>query len=560
MDASQSMLDDVPPQPPTTYTMRCPWSVPIPANRPARVVANAEQLAILKALYARTGEDATKDDIGAVSRETGLQEKWIRKWIKRQRAGKRSKRKKITKPQVPQDATVAHAFSGSPGNSDASGETTPQSASASLSASMRPVFDLHSAGPAWHSPLGHLAPASGSSAGDSPSSGSGTSSTASVTQASPPHASLTVLPRGLTASANAKDSLTGTMLTTPVFQVVQPGASFTVPLRLGTASVPCTSAQSSLYKIPPGEHPPSADVASPKPGYRGPDFPEFHAARAHSSLAHSGFAGDRAHTSHLTPLHIPSGGYPTQPHLSNSPYSAPPSAFSSAMSSGYSGFAGTMGNSYFYRLLNESAASNAPDEAPPLHPTHFLGDNIRPAHVPPELWSPLPGFLSPVAPGDGSGYGYPATPVSYQMRMSDLVALTKHVRAVAAGRAREQEHEDQSSDEPTETARPSLSVGSSESATEINPSPVQRLAQGDSAALIAPEVGYATQGGNALATPESGDETDDDEDEVVTPCEEVELFLPNDHPMVQPDNGAPKDKEVYRSDVAIADGTLDEAL
>lgn len=42
------------------------------AGLPQRVVATPDQLVILNALYARTGEDATKEDIKEASRETGL--------------------------------------------------------------------------------------------------------------------------------------------------------------------------------------------------------------------------------------------------------------------------------------------------------------------------------------------------------------------------------------------------------------------------------------------------------------------------------------------------------
>ena len=69
--ASTSIGDS--PLSPAMYTMRCPWSVattPIP--RPTRVVANADQLVILNALYARVGEDATKKDVEEASKETGL--------------------------------------------------------------------------------------------------------------------------------------------------------------------------------------------------------------------------------------------------------------------------------------------------------------------------------------------------------------------------------------------------------------------------------------------------------------------------------------------------------
>ena len=53
------------------------WSIAIRQevpgeSRPARVVANKSQLAVLHALYARTGENATKAEIDDVVRTTGL--------------------------------------------------------------------------------------------------------------------------------------------------------------------------------------------------------------------------------------------------------------------------------------------------------------------------------------------------------------------------------------------------------------------------------------------------------------------------------------------------------
>ncbi|EIW59362.1 uncharacterized protein TRAVEDRAFT_46669 [Trametes versicolor FP-101664 SS1] len=69
------------------------------AGLPPRVVATPDQLVILNAMYARTGEDATKDDIKEASRETGLQEKWIHRWIKRQRSARGRGKRKIS-PRV----------------------------------------------------------------------------------------------------------------------------------------------------------------------------------------------------------------------------------------------------------------------------------------------------------------------------------------------------------------------------------------------------------------------------------------------------------------------------
>ncbi|KAI0373664.1 hypothetical protein BV20DRAFT_962227 [Pilatotrama ljubarskyi] len=530
--------------------MRCPWSVPIPANRPARVVANAEQLVILKALYARTGEDATKDDVAEVSRETGLQEKWIRKWIKRQRGGKRNKGKKASKAPVVDTPGQVPTLDDSPGVGCGTLDDATSHMASRLNASMRPVFDLHSEGPAWHSPLGQLASASASSTRDSPSSGSCASSFAAGTaavQGSPPlHAALTVLPRSNAASG--KESLTGTSQTTPPVQVVHPGASFTVPLRVETA-------QSSLYMIPPGEHPPSTGTASSTPGY----YDDFSGSQScHSPDLHPGLPGNRAHTSHLAPLHIPSGGYSMQPQVFNTPGSAPPSAFSPAVSSDYPGF--PMGNSYFYRLLNESGDSAAPVEPPPFHSTYFLADYTRPPDVPPELWSPLPGFLSPVTLGDASGFGFPATPVSYQMRMTDLLALTRNMRALAAERPGGPS-DISCPDADAQMAEGSLSATHGAGATGVNDSsPLSHSLDSEGAHGICDtsKIGHARRSGGATATPGSGEETDDD-DEVVTPCEEVELFLPPDsHPAVATTEATAKAKEVYRGQVAIMDNTSDE--
>ncbi|KAI8994210.1 hypothetical protein BD414DRAFT_481768 [Trametes punicea] len=409
--------------------MRCPWSVPLPsAHRPPRVVANADQLVILNALYARVGQDATKDDIGEVSRETGLQEKWIRKWIKRKRNAKGGKGNSKASAFVTPSPVVRKPGKDSPkarptaGASDA--ETT-------LHGSMRPVFDLHSAGPAWHTSLGQPGPASGSvktstAIGSPPVSEHSCSGVLPVSGSALAHTQPTVMAQGgIPASGHL--SLTSLRPTTSLVQVAHPGDSFTVPLRIDrSSSVQLGSGPSSL-SLPAGSYGPqsciSPDVPSPALGY---DTLEFRSQAAPPPPR----APDntRLHFSQLTPLHIPSG-YPADMPAPGPGFSAPPFAYM-----GPSGFAlgpGCLsdGAAYLYRLLNESSGDGPPPEAPPFHLVYYPGE--RGLEIPsPTLWSPS-AFASPIAALEASDFAVPPTPVSYQMRMSDLVALTRSARAAA---------------------------------------------------------------------------------------------------------------------------------
>ncbi|KAH9948871.1 hypothetical protein B0H21DRAFT_206122 [Amylocystis lapponica] len=56
-----------------------------------RVVANGRQLVLLNQLYQRTGEHASKEDVANTARETGLEERWVKKWVQRQRKSRARK-------------------------------------------------------------------------------------------------------------------------------------------------------------------------------------------------------------------------------------------------------------------------------------------------------------------------------------------------------------------------------------------------------------------------------------------------------------------------------------
>ncbi|OBZ68657.1 hypothetical protein A0H81_11195 [Grifola frondosa] len=99
------------------------WSV-VPLPKRPRVIATALQRVALNTLYECRGDNATKDDIERVSRETGLENRWIKKWIGRQSA---SRRRKLT-------ASTRTSCTGSP-------NSTPRTSSSNAVGSSRFIHD-----------------------------------------------------------------------------------------------------------------------------------------------------------------------------------------------------------------------------------------------------------------------------------------------------------------------------------------------------------------------------------------------------------------------------------
>ncbi|KAI0822057.1 hypothetical protein BC628DRAFT_717795 [Trametes gibbosa] len=163
-------------------------------------------------------------------------------------------------------------------------------------------------------------------------------------------------------------------------------------------------------------------------GCSGPDFLGI-------SLNH--LPGNRTHHLNLSPLRIPPEMYTMETSNTNAHLlSAPPSAFSLPGPASTAFGRSATGGAYLYQLLNDSLGGPVATEPPPFSSTcHFEGALSGLEDVPPDLWSPMHDFGAPVpsqttvASAYGLGLGLTeATPVAYQIRLSDLVALTKSLR------------------------------------------------------------------------------------------------------------------------------------
>ncbi|RPD62639.1 hypothetical protein L226DRAFT_326610 [Lentinus tigrinus ALCF2SS1-7] len=93
----------------------------------------------------------------------------------------------------------------------------------------------------------------------------------------------------------------------------------------------------------------------------------------------------------------------------------------------------TAGAAYLYKIFHSPMEANeaAPPEAPPFNSEFFLPELARPSDMSLDLRLPLSAFSPPVLPVSYHGYSGAAYPLSYQMRLSDLVALTKAIRLAA---------------------------------------------------------------------------------------------------------------------------------
>ncbi|KAH9851708.1 hypothetical protein C2E23DRAFT_886259 [Lenzites betulinus] len=473
MDTTQLQL---PPPPSGTPAMRYMWTASMPnSGRPRRTVANPEQLVVLRALHARVGEEGTKADLEEVSRETGLEERWIRKWVKRQRSGKRRSKKRTSNPGSSKEAG---------GDLVVAAETE-----ARYSGSLQTLLDdLQPAGTPW---LG-----SGSGASPVAVAGSFDSSRSSGEYSGIDSTALRGSPLLHTPGPDPlQDALRAYAkpITPPrSVQYAQSGSSFTVPLRLGDSphsvrtyrprSTPLNSQAGVIARLP------VAPLSC-----SGPDFLGI-------SLTH--LPGNRVHHPYLRPLQIAPPKHPTETAESSNDtrmFSAAPSAFSLSAPASTGTGTPTTGGAYLYQLFNDSpsglgdgssvSSTTAMTEPPPFSSTfYFAASSSRPENLPRDLWSPMHDFGPPM----GSSLATTlttgreeATPVSYQMRLCDLVALTKSLRG------------EQREDAPGSGARGKLNAG----AHDGNPG--------------------TTRGGE--------DTEDEDTVEAVTPAEDVDLLVGHAH-------------------------------
>ncbi|KAI0647842.1 hypothetical protein C8Q79DRAFT_534611 [Trametes meyenii] len=218
-----------------------------------------------------------------------------------------------------------------------------------------------------------------------------------------------------------------TPVTSPPVQFAQPGTSFTVPLRVKTS----TSSPLSSFASPTAAAEDSSHLAlsaaaslSVSPGLgmassnlellsTSPALPSFktHFANLTSSTHILNRVTLSTQDFNTTSAFAPSEACPIESAMPL-PACLAPSA------------------TYLYHLFTETGEASgtlAPPEAPLFHSTYFLNDVAHPPILPPDLWVSPPGAPTYVAPGLHPAIPLP-TPVSYQMQLSHLVALTKSMR------------------------------------------------------------------------------------------------------------------------------------
>ena len=88
----------------------------------------------------------------------------------------------------------------------------------------------------------------------------------------------------------------------------------------------------------------------------------------------------------------------------------------------------TASAAYLYEIFHDAPAAAPPPEAPPFSSVFFLPGLTRPS----DLRAPLSDFASTPQLVSHSGYIGAAYPLSYQMRLSDLMALTRAIRLAGA--------------------------------------------------------------------------------------------------------------------------------
>ncbi len=181
-------------------------------------------------------------------------------------------------------------------------------------------------------------------------------------------------------------------------QTVASGSSFTVPLRAGMHAYP-----TQAHDVQP-----SLDPSS---------FPA-------SVVQYSLPCADAATYAHIAGSSVSQlqSGIPQPPAMSPPPFSADPLLLQAP-----GGL--TASAAYLYQIFNESAAStDAPPEAAPFNSMFYFTSLTRPEDAVPELRMPL---STPAHYPVLHAYAHDAMPVSYQMRLSDLVGLAKKARQIA---------------------------------------------------------------------------------------------------------------------------------
>ncbi|KAI0754735.1 hypothetical protein C8Q80DRAFT_1266315 [Daedaleopsis nitida] len=475
------------------------WSVAVPQpycpNRRSvnRVVATDKQRAILLRLYARVGDDPTREELDEVVKETGLSTKWIRKWINRQR----------TKDPRGKSARKSHSSTGSnSGSPSGDPSAVPASEHNIASASASPVQSCLMGPFRYSSDISAHQPRSPDLAPDRPSpvapglkltvfppatvpqpqplSGPGVSGPIDVLT-SPDVASRTTwwgLPLDAPPSANTVSG-----------HPAESGGSFSVPFRSASQPYPNHAVDGCLY-----------------PGLQ--DFSGQSTLR--QMELNAAYMQSTAMVSHPQP---PGGPTPTT-IAPQALYISPPSDL-------------TNGAQYLFNILyGDSNATEAPPAVPPFSSTS--------ACYFPELTRPLDGSSAslcalPVSMRSHHAFAHDAMPISYQTRLSDLISATREARRSASN---------------PETPKTVPSAGQASMDPLLQPSPygqATNLATGKWYALdtlgsdlqysvATPKVGSAHArvrflvDTDAMMTVED-EETEDEREEAVTPCEEANFVL-----------------------------------
>ncbi|KAI0770114.1 hypothetical protein C8Q74DRAFT_1369331 [Fomes fomentarius] len=462
------------------------WSVAVPFRtgpRPARVIATPEQRTILKHFYARFGDEPTKEDVDEIVKETGLDAKWIRKWVNRERSKHRGRKSsgsnsgsssaQPTRGSVrmhsPEELQVVSASPASPIQAQATPDVFGLDLASTCFASGPPGPKLTVLPPARAANSAKLSgPGVPGSVAASPVLNNSVSSTGAYTWS------------GVSSTVPMPTPLTP--------QMAASGSSFTVPLRAGMPAYP-----TQAHDIQP-----SLDPSS---------FPA-------SVVQYSLPCADAATCAHLAGSSVSQlqSGIPQPPAMSPPPFSADPLLLQAP-----GGL--TASAAYLYQIFNESTApTSAPPEVAPFNSMFYLTSLTRPEDAVPDLRMPL---SIPAQYPVLHAYAHDAMPVSYQMRLSDLVGLARRNASL-----------DSSVSAPTS---PPLGPA----AQQIEKAPKQDLALNIKTTLApqysSPGTGVTSENAKSPQSPAvprspEGEDTED-EDEVVTPSAEEQFnpILPSKH-------------------------------
>lgn len=188
------------------------------------------------------------------------------------------------------------------------------------------------------------------------------------------------------------------------------------------------------------------------------------------------------------------------------------------------------GAAYLFRVLYEPPTmTNAvpPQTQPPAPPS---GPTFgQPLVVPPP---PIPPLL---APGNGAGaFGSGATPVAFQMRLSDLLAWTKAIRGVGDDAVEENAVDDVPGKEPSEDAQVAESTMKRGKWSYVSITQDNSLLRAEAAEDVPEKCALAEEIARSLQVLDAGrckrkspasDQETEEEEEVVTPCEADDLSL-----------------------------------